>query len=52
MSKRLKDKIEQLEEKHRVIADNLIDAIWTLDVETQKFDYITPSIERISGYRV
>jgi len=50
MSKRLKEQIEQLEEKHRVIADNLIDAIWTLDVETLKLDYITPSIERISGY--
>jgi len=50
MSKRLKEQIEQLEKKHRVIADNLIDAIWTLDVETLKFDYITPSIERISGY--
>ncbi len=50
MSKRLKEKIEQLEKKHRVIADNLIDAIWTLDVETLKLDYITPSIEKISGY--
>ncbi len=50
MSKRLKEKIEQLEEKHRLLADNLIDAIWLLDVETQKFDYITPAIERISGY--
>jgi len=50
MSNSLKEKIEQLEKKHRVIADNLIDAIWSLDVETLKFDYITPSIERISGY--
>jgi PAS domain S-box-containing protein len=50
MSKSFKEKIEQLEEKHRVIADNLIDAIWSLDVETLKFDYITPSIEKISGY--
>ena len=50
MSKSLKETIKQLEKKHRVIADNLIDAIWSLDVETQKFDYITPSIERISGY--
>ena len=45
MSEKLKEKIEKLEEKHRVIADNL------LDVETLKFDYITPSIERISGYK-
>ena len=50
MSKSLKGKIKQLEKKHRIIADNLIDAIWSLDVETLKFDYITPSIERISGY--
>ncbi len=50
MSKSLKEKIKQLEKKHRIIADNLIDAIWSLDVETLKFDYITPSIEKISGY--
>ncbi len=50
MSNSLKEKIKQLEIKHRIIADNLIDAIWSLDVETLKFDYITPSIERISGY--
>jgi len=50
MSKSLKEKIKQLEKKHRIIADNLIDAIWSLDVETLKFDYITPSIVKISGY--
>ena len=50
MSKSLKEKINQLEKKHRIIADNLIDAIWSLDVATLKFDYITPSIERISGF--
>ena len=47
MSKRLKDKIEKLEQKHRVIADNLLDAIWIVDAETLKFEYITPSIEKI-----
>ncbi len=50
MSKRLIKKIEHLEEKHRVIADNLIDAIWLLDVETLKCDFVTPTIESISGY--
>jgi hypothetical protein len=38
MSKRLKDKIEELEQKHRVIADNLLDAIWIINAETLKFD--------------
>jgi PAS domain S-box-containing protein len=50
MSKKLKEKIQQLEEKHRVVTDNMIDAFFSLDVETLKFDYITPAIERISGY--
>jgi len=38
MSKRLKDKIEELEQKHRVIADNLLDSIWIINAETLKFD--------------
>jgi PAS domain S-box-containing protein len=50
MSKKLKEKIEELEKKHRIVAENLIDAIWVLDVETLKFDYITRSIEKTSGY--
>jgi PAS domain S-box-containing protein len=50
MSDRLKQKIEELEKKHRIVADNLLDAIWVIDVETLQYDYITPSIEKISGY--
>jgi PAS domain S-box-containing protein len=50
VSKKLKEKIEELEVKHRVVADNLLDAIWVIDVATLKFEYITPSIKKISGY--
>jgi len=50
MDKKLKGKIEQLEERHSFIANNLIDAIWVVDAETMKFEYVTPSIEKISGY--
>jgi len=50
VSQKLKEKIEELEEKHRVVADNLLDAIWVIDIATFKFDYITPSIKKISGY--
>ena len=50
MSNRLKQKIEELEKKHRIVADNLLDAIWVIDVETLQYVYITPSIEKISGY--
>lgn len=52
MSKKLQEKIEELECKYRVLADNLLDAIWVLDAETLKYEYMTPSIERISGYTV
>lgn len=50
MNKKLKDRIEELEQKHRFISDNLLDAIWVIDVETLKPEYITPGVERISGY--
>lgn len=52
MSKKLQEKIEELECKYRVLADNLLDAIWVVDAETLKYEYMTPSIERISGYTV
>ena len=50
MSFRIKRKIKKLEEKHRLIEDNLIDAIWSVDVDTLKFDYITASIQKLSGF--
>jgi PAS domain S-box-containing protein len=50
MNEKLKEKIEELEGKHRLVADNLLDAIWVIDIETLKYDFITPSIEKLSGY--
>jgi len=50
VSNRLKEKIEKLEEKHSIVADNLLDAIWVINLETLKYDFITPSIEKLSGY--
>ena len=47
---KLKEKIKELEQKHRLIADNLMDAIWVVDAQTLKYEYITASVERISGY--
>ncbi|THB80324.1 MAG: PAS domain S-box protein [Desulfobacteraceae bacterium] len=43
-------KIKELEKNHRLLSENLIDAIWTLDVKTLRFDYITESIKDISGF--
>ena len=46
----IRKKIEELEKRHRVIAENLIDAIWSINADTLKFEYITPSIKKISGF--
>ena len=46
----LKKNIKELEHKNRLITNQLIDAIWVVDAETLTFDYITSSIETISGF--
>jgi PAS domain S-box-containing protein len=50
MAKKLKEQIKALEEKHRAISGSLIDAIWVLNVATLKYDYVSPSIDKISGF--
>jgi len=50
MSEVLKKRIVELEEKNRYIADSLLDAIWIVDADTLKYEFITPSIEKMSGY--
>jgi PAS domain S-box-containing protein len=50
MSANYKARYEKLEDKYRLITDNLIEAVFVLDAETLEFDYVNPSIEKISGY--
>jgi len=40
------------EKKYRLIADNVSDVIWQMDAETHLFTYISPSVERLTGYKV
>ncbi len=51
MNKSIKERIEQIGQLDRLLADNLADAIWVLDANTLIYEYITPSIQKISGYR-
>nr|WP_269433858.1 PAS domain S-box protein [Desulfosarcina widdelii] len=39
-----------MERTHRLITENLVDAVWLIDPVSLKFEYITPSISRISGF--
>ncbi len=39
------------EERHRLLADNASDVIWTMDL-AGRFTYVSPSVERLRGYSV
>lgn len=51
MSQSIKDKINALEKQNRLITENLIEAVWVISTDTLEYEYITPSIREISGYR-
>ena len=40
------------ERHYRLLADNATDVIWTLDLRTRRFTYLSPSVERLRGFTV
>jgi len=38
------------EQRFRMLAENAADALWVLDDETERYIYVSPSVERIWGY--
>lgn len=49
--KAIEAKLQQSEERHRLLADNAADVIWTMDLEG-RFSYISPSVEKLRGYTI
>ena len=49
--KELEKKLMASEERHRLLADNANDVIWTMDL-TGAFTYVSPSVEKLRGYTV
>ena len=43
---------QENEFRYQLLADNLSDVIWVLDLETQHFSYVSPSVQRLRGYTV
>lgn len=41
--------LRRSEERHRLLADNCSDVIWTMELDG-KFTYVSPSVERLRGY--
>lgn len=40
------------ERKYRILAENVSDIIWIIDLKTLKFSYISPSVTKIRGFSV
>ena len=50
MTLSIKDKLKDLEKENRLLADNLVDAVWVVNAGNLTYEYITPSIFSITGY--
>ena len=42
-------RLQQSEERHRRLADHILDVVWSLSLEG-RFSYVSPSVERIRGF--
>ncbi|MCX7174419.1 MAG: ATP-binding protein [Proteobacteria bacterium] len=49
---RLSAALRTSEERFRLVADNAQDVLWKYDLIRQRLSYISPSIERLTGYTV
>jgi len=48
--KKAEERIKKSEELYRLLADNTQDVIWILELATQRFTYVSPSVLRLRGY--
>ncbi len=42
--------IKKSEERYRLLADNVTDVIWVLDIHSLKFTYVSPSVRTMQGF--
>ncbi len=42
--------LSKSEQKYRLLADNVIDMIWTLNIKDQRITYISPAVKKIRGF--
>ena len=44
------DALRESERTYRMLTEGMQDVIWVLDVETRRFTYVSPSVEKLRGY--
>ncbi|MDD2700700.1 MAG: diguanylate cyclase [Sideroxydans sp.] len=45
-----KDLLSQSEAKYRFLADNISDVIWVMNLTTDRWAYVSPSVQKLLGY--
>ena len=48
--KKIETTLRESEKKYRILADNVSDVIWVLDIESFKYIYVSPSVIKQRGY--
>ena len=46
------DALLESERKYRLLAENVNDVIWTLNIASQRLTYVSPSVEKLNGFTV
>ena len=46
------DALRASEARYRLLAANIVDVVWMLNLEAMRFEYVSPSVERLRGYTV
>jgi len=50
--KKTEEALQKSKEMYRLLAENISDVIWVLDVNEMHFRYVSPSVERLRGFTV